>query len=212
MVGPSISPPGAICPRCLGQVALDLQGHHALTCKRGPDVRVVSHHNALRDCLYDFCRWAGLNPQREMGAGMGSSHHSQRRPADLLLPNWTLGQDAAIDVTVVHPLNSCFLTGASTIGGVAAESRAETKAATNGPKCHELGWRCIPMAVSVFGEWCDSGAETIGRIASHLALQTRSRITTARGAILTRLTVSLMRSNARAMLGRAAGRDIGAVS
>ena len=157
--------------------------------------------NALRDCLFGFCRWAALSPQREMGAGLGASHHAQKRPADLLLPNWVLGHDAAIDITVVHPLNAQFLTGASTIGGVVAETKAGIKRRLNDPKCRELGWRCVPMVVTVYGEWCESGAETINRVASHLALQTRSRTTEARGAIITRLALCLARSNARALLG-----------
>ena len=198
-LGLPVSPDGTVCPRCPGQVALDPHGHHALTCKRGPDV--ISRHNALRDCFFHFCRWAGLNPQREVGAGLGSSQHSQKRPADVLLPNWSLGRDAAIDFTIVHPLNHSFLNGASMIGGAVAEIGAETKLETNGQKCDELGWQCIPMAVSVYGEWCDTGEDTIQRVASHLALQTRSRLSEARRVISTRLSLSLMRSNARALLG-----------
>ena len=54
---------GQSCSQC--NAALDAYGHHALCCKLGGDV--VSHHNRLRDIVNDFCYFACLAPQLEMG-------------------------------------------------------------------------------------------------------------------------------------------------
>ena len=44
---------------------------------------------------------AVLNPVKE---GRFLLPGNDRRPADVLLPNWAAGCDAALDVTVVNPL------------------------------------------------------------------------------------------------------------
>ena len=44
---------------------------------------------------------AVLNPVKE---GRFLLPGNDRRPADVLLPNWAAGRDAALDVTVVNPL------------------------------------------------------------------------------------------------------------
>ena len=62
-------------------------------------------HNALRDVFAQFCHRARLGGQLEVGYGSGGDV-SNSRPADFLVPNWTLGKPAAFDLTVVSPLNS----------------------------------------------------------------------------------------------------------
>ena len=42
---------GQLCPQCISH-SLDQFGHHALSCKNGPDV--VSRHNRVRDTLFEF--------------------------------------------------------------------------------------------------------------------------------------------------------------
>ena len=49
-----------LCP----DTALDILGHHAVTCKRGGDV--VTRHNCLRDTFVDLCRNAHLSAYPEM--------------------------------------------------------------------------------------------------------------------------------------------------
>ncbi|KAL5464104.1 hypothetical protein EMCRGX_G033070 [Ephydatia muelleri] len=40
------------------------------------------------------------------------------------------------------------------LNGCAASEAAETrKPLSNGPKCQEVGWSCIPLAVETFGNW-----------------------------------------------------------
>ena len=65
--------------------------------------------------------------------------HSQTRPADILVPSWSIGKSAACDVTVVNPLNPSLILGASTAVGYSAAEKEVVKMAKNGPKCAELG-------------------------------------------------------------------------
>ena len=88
---------GSICP---GRV-LDPLGHHALTCKRGGDV--VTCHNKLFDTLAKTCCSAHLSVKVEAGCNL-SKDHSHTRPADILVPNWSLGKPAAFDLSVTSSL------------------------------------------------------------------------------------------------------------
>ena len=127
---------GAMCPLCPG-TPLDQLGHHALTCRRGP--HVTSRHNRLRDAIFALCQRANLAPRLEQGAGF---HHCRTRPADILIPNWHLGtSSAALDITVVHPLNPTLVQRASTIASVPTDEAEKRKLTNNSAKCQELGWQ-----------------------------------------------------------------------
>ena len=110
------------CPHCHDH-QLDPLGHHAVTCKGGGDA--VIRHNALRDVFAQFCHRARLGGQLEVGYGSGGDV-SNSRPADFLVPNWTLGKPATFDLTVVSPLNSNTLIEAGATSGSAA-GKAEVR-------------------------------------------------------------------------------------
>ena len=77
----------------------------------------------------------------EAGSNL-SKDHSHTRPADILVPNWSLGKPAAFDLSVTSPLN--VLLEAGLAAGQAARATEQRK---NDAKCKELGWVCIPMVV-----------------------------------------------------------------
>ena len=54
------------CCLLCAEIALDLLGHHALSCRRGGDV--VLRHNQLRDIFVDFCHKANLSVKVEAGS------------------------------------------------------------------------------------------------------------------------------------------------
>ena len=74
----------------------------------------ISRHNHLRDALFDTAVAAGLGPVKE---GRFLLPGTDRRPADVLVPNWAAGKDAAMDVTVVTPLQDATLPEAATTPG-----------------------------------------------------------------------------------------------
>lgn len=55
----------------------------------------------LRNSIFNTCSQAHLGPTREVRDLLAGS---EARPADLFIPNWTRGQDTALDVTMVNPL------------------------------------------------------------------------------------------------------------
>ena len=187
------------CPHCHDH-QLDPLGHHAVTCKGGGDA--VIRHNALRDVFAQFCHRARLGGQLEVGYGSGGDV-SNSRPADFLVPNWTLGKPAAFDLTVVSPLNSNTLIEAGATSGSAAGKAEVRKHNANDPKCRELGWVCIPLAVESYGCWGEEAHSSFSRLAARLALQLQCSKSKATMTIYQRLNLTLVRCNARAMLSRA---------
>ena len=190
---------GSCCPHCPDH-RLDPLGHHALTCKHGGDV--VLRHNSLRDVFVEFCHRACLGGQVEVGSGQGHDRLNSR-PADVLVKNWHLGKPAAFDLTITSPLNPTTLTEAGVKCGSSAQVAEVRKHAANDGKCKELGWVCIPLAVESYGCWGMEAQESFKRLAARLAIQmgcSRSQATTT---LYQRLSLSLVRANARALLSRA---------
>ena len=74
----------------------------------------ISRHNQLRDAIYDTAVAAGLGPTKE---GRFLIPGADRRPADVLVPHWAGGRDAALDVTVVNPLQAATVAGAAATPG-----------------------------------------------------------------------------------------------
>ena len=174
---------------------LDQFGQHALTCRRGPGI--CRRHNTLRDCIADYCRRAQLNPTLEAGSG----YLNQTRPADILLPTWNLGRDAALDVTVVNPLNNSNIEGAI-IPGLITEEAADRKHRNNDAKCRELGWKGIPIVVSTYGGWGREASVFLDSLSSRVAMQTVSAKADIKRELFTRLSCTLMRANAKILVSR----------
>ena len=154
------------------------------------------HHNSVRDVFAQFCHRARLGGQLEVGHGCGADR-SLSRPADILVPNWMIGKPAAFDVTVVSPLNPITLIEAGARSESAADKAEVRKHKANGPKCRELGWVCIPLAVEKAGGWKPSVLLLDWRCSCNAASQRPLEASTSR------LNLTLVRCNARALLSRA---------
>ncbi|KAL5515153.1 hypothetical protein EMCRGX_G000280 [Ephydatia muelleri] len=190
---------GSCCPYCPNH-RLDPLGHHALTCKHGGDV--VLRHNSLRDVFVESCHRACLGGQIEVGSGLGLDRlHSC--PADVLVNNWHLGKPAAFDLTITSPLNPITLTEAGVRCGSSALFAEVRKHNANDSKCAELGWVCIPLAVESYGCWGTEAQQSFSRLAARLAIQMGCSKSQATTIVYQRLSLSLMRANARALLSRA---------
>eukprot|EP00731_Ephydatia_muelleri_P012182 Em0006g1076a len=184
--------------RCI-YIALDPLGHHAVSCRHGGDV--VIRHNRLRNIIADFCRRAHLSVRIEVGRGLLGTHN-YTRPADVLVDGWDRAKPAAFDVTVTSPLTPVTLNEASINEGAAALAAETRKHAANDARCQALGWSCIPLAVETFGNWGREAQGVFSRLATLLALhQGRSKSTVVRD-IYGHLSISLVRSVARSIMGR----------
>ena len=83
---------------------------------------MITRLNLLRDCIANFYN---NSPQIEIGSGILPK--DQSRPADILVPNWSLSRPAAFDIKVINPLNLQFLQEAAQTYGHAAEMGEESK-------------------------------------------------------------------------------------
>ena len=158
-------------------------------------------HNYLRDVFVDFCWQTHLSVSVEKGHGL-TRDHSHTRPADVLIAGWDRGKPAAFDVTVTSPLCPAILRESCRSSGAASMAAETRKLFTNGPKCQELWWMCIPLAVEPF---CNLGKEahlTFSRLSSYLAISLSSPNPSILANIYSRMNFTLVRSIARAILAR----------
>ena len=156
----------SLCPNC----ALDPLGYHCVTCKRGGDV--TTRHNTFRNVIYSTFQRAGLFAHLVVGSGWGHDN-SRTRPADILhvVTDWNCGTSAAFDITVTSLLNSHTMLKAGMYRGVSAKAAEHRKHNKNDPKCAELGWRFVPLAVENYEAWRPEALKAFSQVASRLAIR-----------------------------------------
>ena len=181
------------CPACLR--FSDALGDHALCCGTGGER--ISRHNNLRDALFDTAVAAGLGPVKE---GRFLLPGADRRPADVLLPNWAGGRDAALDVTVVNPLQDATVVGAAATAGHALTFAYERKMTAAAEDCQQQGIAFLPLAAESLGGWHQTAEREVKKLAAALARNTGKPDGEAAAHLWGRLGVLLQRGNA-ALLG-----------
>ena len=100
---------------------------------------MVTCHNRLRDVLVEYCHLAHVGCQVEMGSGWGSEK-SRTQPADVLIPNWSLGKPVALDLTVTSPLNAEIISKACVTAESAAYAAEQRKHVANDPNASAMSW------------------------------------------------------------------------
>ena len=73
---------------------------------------------------------------------------------------------------------------------------------TNDPKCAELGWRCVPLAVETYCNWGEEARRTFTLLATRLAFGSSSFHKAVISDMFGRLNITLVRAIARAILAR----------
>ena len=102
-------------------------------------------------------------------------------------------------ITVTSPLTPAILTEVSMRVGIAAKAVEMRKHTANEPKCAELGWRRVPLALETY---CNSG-EKARILAKSLALGSSSfRKARVISDMFGWLNITLVRAIARAILAR----------
>ena len=87
--------------------------------------------------------------------------------------------------------------------GAAAEAAENRKHTANDPKCAELGWRCVPLAVETYYNWGEEARRTFTLLATRLAFGSSSfRKARVISDMFGRLNITLVRAIARAILAR----------
>jgi len=106
------------CPKCQG--TLDVMGDHALGC--GAEGDRIARHDRLRDIIFAAAGSATFSPVKEK---LNLIPGERSKPGDVFIPSWRAGKPAALDVTVISPLQQCTLKRAaeiSRIGSIPATS------------------------------------------------------------------------------------------
>ena len=93
---------------------------------------------------------AALGPRKEEQSIIPGS---SCRPADVYIPNWSEGKDAALDVTVVSSLQSTLLTKAADEAGHTLKHAFERKMRQSGDDCLQEGIKFFPLPVETLGGW-----------------------------------------------------------
>ena len=124
------------------------------------------------------------------------------RPADIPIAGWDRGKPAVLDLTITSPLCSAILSESCHQAGAATLAAEARKLHSNGPKCQELGWSCILLAVETYGDWGKEAHDTFSRLASYLAIHQSSPKLAVVAEIYDRLNIALVRCIARAILAR----------
>src|SRR3569832_1415384 len=106
LLGLSVYPDNISCPLCMQ--TMDVLGDHAICCKKTGDT--ITRHNRVRNLIYKLAEVGMLHPVLEKAGILGHTAQSNRRPADVAIPNWSGGKHLAIDVAVISPLAASHIT------------------------------------------------------------------------------------------------------
>ena len=129
----------------------------------------ISRHNHLRDALHEMAVSAGLAPTKE---GRFLLPGDDRRPADVFIPYWAGGRDAALDVTVVNPLQAATVGGAATTPGFALTYAHNRKMQGAAEDCRRQGIAFLPLAVESLGGWHAGAEKEVKKLAAAMARHT----------------------------------------
>ena len=153
----------------------------------------IARHNGLRDLLHSTAASAALAPAKEgrfLLPGEGG------RPADILIPGWANGKDAAMDVTVINPLQESQVRGAANTPGHAVSEAHKRKLDKSWESCNRQGICFLPIAVESLGAWHPSAVVELKRLGSALARHKGEEEGVTIGRLFQKLSVCLMRGNA----------------
>ncbi|KAL5500674.1 hypothetical protein EMCRGX_G012268 [Ephydatia muelleri] len=118
--------------------------------------------------------WLLVVPSPGLGLHLESNEYQMAiRTADILIAGWDRGKLVALDLTITL-LCSGILSESCHQAGAAALAAEACKLHSNVPKCQELGWSCIPLAVETYGNWGKEAHDTFCKLESYLAFHQSS--------------------------------------
>ena len=199
------------CPSC-GD-CLDRFGDHALVCPCKGDRTV--RHNVIRNRTYTEAEAAGKNPDREKAGLLPGRPASDgvkvqeggRRPADVWLPRGPSGRGEALDFACTSGLRTdmwrCVLQNPNCVFESYEDYKFTYK--YTGQFCEAAGFQFTPMVLETHsGAWSPAARRMLDWLASSQSATKGVSKEAASFIIAQRLSVSLHRENARAILKRAA--------
>jgi len=177
-------------------------------------------HNALRECIFRFAKASALNPQREKSGLLPPRPDGEqikekanvpgRRPADIWMPRWGDGGPVALDFAVTCGLRADVLHHSATDHTRALVNYENFKRdyLSTAQQCEQQGLQFIPMVAEAHGgSWGAAAKETFKAISREYSNQAGVTISQASSELAQRISITLARENARAILRRLASAD-----
>jgi ABC-type Fe3+/spermidine/putrescine transport system ATPase subunit len=178
---------------------LDRSGFHALSCSTGK--RLKKRHDDVAHVLSTHVQRARLKVSEDV-AIMRDGRANRPRPADLRIRNFVNGKDAAIDVTIVAPLQKKYLSRAAAQIGVAAFKAEKLKRRKYSDQCRQHDVIFFPVAGETYGGWGASARDVFERIIAKEAAVLERPMGPVRRQLYCDLAISIARNAARAILER----------
>ena len=165
----------------------------------GSDGERKARHNILRDALFSAAHSAALGPSKE---GRFLLPGTDRRPADILIPHWAGGKDAALDVTVINPLQVATVTQAASNPGSALSVAFNRKMNSAGELCRRQGLAFIPLAVESLGAWHDVAVAEVRKLGAAIGRHSGKDENESTSQVFQRLSILLMKGNINLFVNR----------
>ena len=117
------------------------------------------------------------------------------RPADVLLPFWANGKDAALDVFVVNPLQQQLVEQVAREGEKRVQHAYNIKMGKYIDRCEAEGIVFFPLVVDTFGGWHKDSLEVITKLGRQFSRQTGKEEEEIVRQLRQRVAVLLVRDN-----------------
>ena len=196
--------------------ALDVYMDHALVCGCGGDRTL--RHNAVRNTVYEDARNVGIRCTKEKSGLLpprpgheslqGERSTNGRRPADIWFPDWRNGKAGAVDFAVTSGLLADMLQSVISDPTVVCARYDDFKRGylDTETQCAARNLDFLPFVMEAHSGGVGKSAR---RICSHIAKIGSAResedIFETTSTMFRRITISLHRENARAVLRRLPG-------
>ena len=178
------------CPMNRCQGFGDKYGDHAISCAINGER--IAKHNHVRDAIFAAASQAALGPRKEPA---GLLPGSDDRPADVLLPFWANGKDAALDVSVVNPLQQQLVGQVAREGEKGVQHAFNIKVGKYSERCEAEGIVFIPLVVDTFGGWHKDSLEVITKLGRQVSRQTGKEEDEIVRQLRQRMAILLVRDN-----------------
>jgi hypothetical protein len=160
------------CGRCR-LYDIDIFGDHAIHCASRPGYKL--RHDQVCSSLFSLFKEACIPVVKEAEVSFLTTHLNVDRgfrPADILIPSWSEGKPACVDVTIVSPM---VISGQSVLGEIALSRAVERKKQKYANLCQENGYTFIPFACDTFGGLSNDSLSLLIKLQRSLSQSSQDR-------------------------------------
>ena len=120
----------------------------------------------------------------------------------MLIPHWAGERDAALDVTVINPLQEATVFGAATTPGIALLVAFNRKVTGAAEQCRRQDLAFIQLAAESLGGWHEVAVAEVRKLGSALGRYNGQEEGEATSHLFQRQSIPLMKGNASLFLNR----------